>query len=92
MANGWDSLDRLYGMCLNMFGAKRTRGFYYGTPSAECPVFVQFNGDYVFEKVLEVVGSCFRLGLMFGKCSQCLLKLLLTGMCVVYWFASFLLS
>ena len=32
------------------------------------------------EEVLEVVGSCFRSGLMFGMCSQCLLRLVLTGM------------
>ena len=50
-ANGWDSLDRLYGMCLNMFGEKRTRGFCYGTPSVEAALFLQEEGDLMFKSV-----------------------------------------
>ena len=36
---GWDSLDRLYGMCLNQFEAKRTRDLCYGNQTAGSALF-----------------------------------------------------
>ena len=44
------------------------------------------------EEVLEVVGSCFRSGLMFGMCSTSLSWLVLAGMRDVVVFAKLLLS
>ena len=61
-----------------------------GIPSAGCPVFVQFNGDSVFEDVWNLVGLCFSLGLMFRKCTITLLKVLLAEMIVGVCYASFL--
>ena len=43
------------------------------------------------EEVLEVVGSCFRSGLMFGICSISFLRLVIAGMRVVFQNAKFLL-
>ena len=43
MANGWDSLDRLYGMCLNRFGAKRTSKLCYGSQDADAALFCQWK-------------------------------------------------
>ena len=63
-----------------------------GIPSAGCPVFVQFNGDSVFEDVWNLVGLCFRSGLVFRMCTITLLKVALAGMRVGVQFASFLLS
>ena len=39
LSNDWDNLDRLFGMYLNRFGAKRTSSFCYGTQSAETALF-----------------------------------------------------
>ena len=47
-----------------------------GTQSAEVALFEQFQGDSEFWEGLEVKGSCFSLGSMFGMCfislSKCL--------------------
>ena len=48
--------------------------------SAGMPCFVQQNGVLMFGEVLKVVGSCFRSGLMFGKCSRSLLWLVVAAM------------
>ena len=65
-------------------------GLSYGTQSAAGTLFGQFEGDSVFEKAMEMVGSCFNLGLMIRKCLITLLKLWFTGMRVVYCYAMFL--
>ena len=66
------------------------KGLSYGTQSAAGPVFVQFNGDSEFVKVLEVIGSCLRSGWRFRMCLTSLLKLGLQEMRVVRCYASFL--
>ena len=40
---GWDSLDRLYGRCLNRFGAKRTSNLLDRTQDVEAALFCQWN-------------------------------------------------
>ena len=64
----------------------------YGSPTAAYALFLQFYGDSVFEKVLEVVGLCFRSGLVFRKCSQSLLKLVFAEMRVGSCYVKFLLT
>ena len=64
----------------------------YGTQSAAGPLFWQFEGDSVFERVLEMVGSCSSSGLMIRKCLTSLLKLVLAEMIVGRCYASFLLT
>ena len=56
------------------------KGLSYGTQSAAGPLFWQFKGDSVFERVLEMVGSCSSSVGMYGICLQSFLKLALTGM------------
>ena len=56
------------------------KGLSYGTQSAAGPLFWQFEGDSVFERVLEMVGSCSSSEWMFRKCTKSFLKLALTGM------------
>ena len=65
-------------------------GLSYGTQTAGMPCFGQFNGDSVFQKAMEMVGSCFCLGLMIRKCLMTLLKLWCTGMRVVLCYARLL--
>ena len=62
----------------------------YGTQSAAGPLFWQFEGDSVFERVLEMVGSCSSSEWMFRKCLTSLLKPVLAEMRVVYGYAMFL--
>ena len=52
----------------------------YGSPTAAYALFLQFYGDSVFERVLEMVGSCSSSIRMYGICLQSFLKLALTGM------------
>ena len=66
------------------------KGLSYGTQSAAGSLFWQFEGDSVFERVMEMVGSCSSSVRMFRKCTKSLLKLGLTGMIVVLCYASFL--
>ena len=63
-----------------------------GTQTANYALFLQFYGVLRFDDVWNLVGSCFRSGLVFGMCTTTLLKLVLAGMRVVLQFASFLLS
>ena len=39
----WDSLDELYGRCLNRFGAKRTSKLCYGSQVADAAMFFQWK-------------------------------------------------
>ena len=55
-----------------------------------CPVLPQ-NCVLMNEGVLRMAWSCFRLLEEYGMCSQCLLRLVLTGMRVVVVFAKLLL-
>ena len=50
------------------------KGMRVGTQSAEVTLFWQFDGDFEFVEVLEVLGSCFSLVRMIRKCIQYLLK------------------
>ena len=52
---------------------------------------MQEDGVSVFEEVLKVVRSCFWSVMMYGKCLQTLLWLVVTGMRDVVQYASFLL-
>ena len=65
-------------------------GLSYGTQSAAGALFCEFYGVSVFEKAMEMVGSCFSLGLMIRKCLITLLKLWFTGMRVVCCYARLL--
>ena len=56
------------------------KGLSYGTQSAAGPLFWQFKGDSVFERVLEMVGSCSSSEWMFRKCLITLLKVVLAEM------------
>ena len=76
---------------MNWFWPRRTNGLSYGPQSAGMPCFVQYNGVLRFREVWKVVGSCFRPVEEDGMCSQCLLRLVLTKMCVVVQYAKFLL-
>ena len=55
------------------------------------PVLPQ-NCVLMNEGVVGMVWSCFRLVWEYEMCTQCLLRLVLTRMCVVFSFAKFLLS
>ena len=55
-------------------------GMRVGTQSAEVTLFWQFDGGSEFVKVLEVKGSCFSLGSMFGMCLISFSKAWLTDM------------
>ena len=48
MFKGWDSLDRLYGKCLNKFGAKHTSKLCYGSQVADAALFWKELGIFVF--------------------------------------------
>ena len=52
---------------------------------------MQEDGVFVFEEVLGMVWSCFRLVREYGMCGQSLLELVLAGMCGRVQNASFLL-
>ena len=39
MANGWDNLGRLCGVCWKRFGGKRTSGLWFGNQNAEAVLF-----------------------------------------------------
>ena len=43
MFKGWDSLDRLYGRCLNQFETKRTSKLSYGSQVADAALFCQWK-------------------------------------------------
>ena len=72
MANGWDSLDRLYGMCLNRFEAKRTSGLCDGSESAGSALFCKKKVIWCFGRLegstICVYGSgqCKKLVLNVG--------------------------
>ena len=55
-------------------------GMRVGTQSAKVTLFLQFDGGSEFVKVLEVKGSCFSLGSMFGMCLISFSKAWLTDM------------
>ena len=61
LSNGWDSLDRLYGMCLNGFGAKCRSGFCYGSETAGSALFCKKNVIWCFGRlkgsIIRVSGS-----------------------------------
>ena len=77
-------------MCLNKSWQECTSGMNYGSPTAAYALFLQFYGDSVFEKAMEMVGSCFRSGWLFRMCSQSLLKLIFAEMRVGSCYARFL--
>ena len=77
-------------MCLKWFQQECTNGLSYGTQSAAGALFWQFYGVSVFEKAMEMVGSCFRSGWLFRMCSQSLLKLIFAEMRVRSCYARFL--
>ena len=53
---------------------------------------MQFNGDSVFEDVWNLVGLCFRSGLVFRMCTITLLKLVFAEMRVGSCYVKFLLT
>ena len=87
---GWDSLDRLYGRCLNRFGEKRTSGLWDRTQGAEAALFLQEEGDLMFKSVWGIKVSCFRFNAMSRTCFKCLLSLVITDVQVFLILASFL--
>ena len=76
---------------MNKLWPKRTSKLSCATQSAGMPCFVQQNGVLMFGEVLKVVRSCLRSVMMYGKCLQTLLLLVVTGMRDVISFAKFLL-
>ena len=75
---------------MNKLWPKRTSKLSCATQSAGMPCFVQQNGVLMFGEVLKVVRSCLRSVMMYGKCLQTLLWLVVTGMRDVFSFAKFL--
>ena len=75
---------------MNKLWPKRTSKLSCATQSAGMPCFVQQNGVLMFEEVLKMVSSFLRSVMMYGKCLQTLLWLVVTGMRDVISFAKFL--
>ena len=59
---------------------KRTTRIDCGTQVAGYALFLQQDGVFMYEEVWEVVESCLRSVLMYGRCVQSFLELLFTGM------------
>ena len=74
------------------FGQEIMQGMRVGTQTAVRTLFEQFDGGSEFVKVLEVKGSCFSLGSMFGMCLISFSKALFSDMEVGNYYAMFLIS
>ena len=51
LANGWESLDGLYGVCWKRFGTKRTSGLWDGGETAEAALFCKFLVEVKLQKL-----------------------------------------
>ena len=70
---------------MKWFGQECLKGLRVGTQSAEVALFLQFDGGSEFVKVLEVKGSCFSLGSIFGMCLISFSQAWLTDLEVGIW-------
>ena len=85
---GWDSLDRLYGRCLNRFGAKRTSGLWDRTQSAEAALFCKRKVILCFGRlegsIIRVFGSRQCVKLVSNACKSWLYQI-----CKLWLFGKF---
>ena len=72
------------------FEQESMKGMRVGTQTAVRALFWQFDGDFGFVEVLEVLESCASLCLMFRICLITLLRLACAEMKVLSCYALFL--
>ena len=90
MFKGWDSLDRLYGRCLNQFGTKRTSQLSYGSQDAYAALFCQWKVILSYGMFEGSKGRVFGSRGCDKVVSKILHKLVFTDVQVLVFWTNFL--